>query len=118
MYALTWAHIHNMVEKTEGIHREERNIRKTRKSLAGESRPSPGLLDWDNRLLRSSPRLIRRGAGVALTGLEEEEIGTILCAERWCCLSSLLGTIHNPGRVSTPTQYTSMLALILPTSEG
>ena len=23
--------------------------------------------------------------------LEEEEIGTILCAERWCCLSSLLG---------------------------
>ena len=22
---------------------------------------------------------------------EEEEIGTILCAERWCCLSSLLG---------------------------
>ena len=25
---------------------------------------------------------------------------------------------HNPGRVATPTQYTSMLALILPTSEG
>ena len=25
---------------------------------------------------------------------------------------------HNPGRVTTPTQYTSMLALILPTSEG
>ena len=23
--------------------------------------------------------------------LEEEEIGTILCAECWCCLSSLLG---------------------------
>ena len=22
---------------------------------------------------------------------EREEIGTILCAERWCCLSSLLG---------------------------
>jgi len=25
---------------------------------------------------------------------------------------------HNPGRVATPIQYTSMLALILPTSEG
>ena len=22
---------------------------------------------------------------------EEDEIGTILCVERWCCLSSLLG---------------------------
>ena len=22
---------------------------------------------------------------------QEEEIGTILCAERWCCLSGLLG---------------------------
>jgi len=25
---------------------------------------------------------------------------------------------HNPGRVATPTQYNSMLALIWPTSEG
>ena len=25
---------------------------------------------------------------------------------------------HNPGQVATPTQYTSMLALIVPTSEG
>ena len=25
------------------------------------------------------------------TCVEEEEIGTILCAERWCCLSNLLG---------------------------
>ena len=25
---------------------------------------------------------------------------------------------HNPGRLATPTKYTSMLALILPTSEG
>ena len=25
---------------------------------------------------------------------------------------------HNPGQVATPTQYTSMLALILPTTEG
>ena len=25
---------------------------------------------------------------------------------------------HNPGRVATPTQYTSELALMLPTSEG
>ena len=26
--------------------------------------------------------------------------------------------VHNPGRVATPTQYTSMLVLVLPTSEG
>ena len=31
-------------------------------------------------------------------------------------VSSAIGP--NPGRVATPTQYTSMLALILPTSEG
>ena len=29
-----------------------------------------------------------------------------------------LASGHNPGRVATPTQYTSMLALILLTLEG
>uniref|UniRef100_A0A8C4NA79 Phospholipid phosphatase 6 n=1 Tax=Eptatretus burgeri TaxID=7764 RepID=A0A8C4NA79_EPTBU len=38
-------------------------------------------------------------------------IGTILCAECWCCLCSLLGY----GWVATPTRDTRKLALILPT---
>jgi len=45
-------------------------------------------------------------------------IGTKLDAERWCCHSSLLGYWAQSRTGRHPTQDTSKLALILPTSEG
>ena len=63
---------------------------------------------------------VRFGISIQYLDLIHPSIGTILCAECWCCLSSPLGSLaigHNPGWVATPTQDTSKLALILPTSD-
>ena len=57
--------------------------------------------------------------GSHLTSVEEERrLGPYSVQSIGAAEADSLAIGHNPGRVTTPTQYTSMLALILPTSEG
>ena len=58
---------------------------------------SDSCVKWEGERERREEEDGRRGVesdaspNVATHCEREEEIGTILCAEHWCCLSSLLG---------------------------
>ena len=52
------------------------------------------------------------------TAEERRTLGPYSVQNVGAALAVSLAIGHNPARVATPTQFTSKLALILPTSEG